>query len=292
VVEVVRPGPLATVQDLGRPGYGHLGVSRSGAADPGSLVRANELVGNPPGAAGIELTLGRGAFRFPGGAVVAVAGAAAPLTVISAPGQPGQEAGFGRALTLPAGAELRVGGPVTGLRTYLALRGGLAGPAELGSRSSDLLARLGPAPLRAGDSLPVGVINPERSPAALAGAPPAGDAGTAGPVTLRVRAGPRQAWFARGALDVLCGEEYTVTPASDRTGLRLDGPALARARGGELPSEGMVTGALQVPPDGRPILLLADHGVTGGYPVLAVVVSEDIGRAAQLRPGRPVRFSR
>ena len=292
VVEVVRPGPLATVQDLGRPGYGHLGVSRSGAADPGSLVRANELAGNPPGAAGIELTLGRGAFRFPGGAVVAVAGAAAPLTVISAPGQPGQEAGFGRALTLPAGAELRVGGPVTGLRTYLAVRGGLAGPAELGSRSSDLLARLGPAPLRAGDSLPVGVINPERSPAALAGAPRAGDAGTAGPVTLRVRAGPREAWFARGALDVLCGEEYTVTPASDRTGLRLDGPALARARGGELPSEGMVTGALQVPPDGRPILLLADHGVTGGYPVLAVVVSEDIGRAAQLRPGRPVRFSR
>ena len=301
VVEVVRPGPLATVQDLGRPGYGHLGVSRSGAADPGSLVRANEQVGNPPGAAGIELTLGRGAFRFPGGAVVAVAGAAAPLTVISAPGQPGQEAGFGRALTLPAGAELRVGGPVTGLRTYLAVRGGLAGPAELGSRSSDLLARLGPPPLKAGDSLPVSVIHSVRS--TPAGPGPLGDddegrnktAGVTGPdglVTLRVRAGPREDWFADGALDVLCGAEYTVTPASDRTGLRLDGPALARARAGELPSEGMVTGALQVPPDGRPILLLADHGVTGGYPVLAVVVSEDIGRAAQLRPGRPVRFSR
>ncbi len=110
-------------------------------------------------------------------------------------------------------------------------------------------------------------------------------------MTLRVRAGPREDWFADGALDVLCGAEYTVTPASDRTGLRLDGPALARARAGELPSEGMVTGALQVPPDGRPILLLADHGSTGGYPVLAVVVSADIGRAAQLRPGRPVRFS-
>jgi KipI family sensor histidine kinase inhibitor len=289
-VEVIRPGPLATVQDLGRPGYGHLGVSRSGAADPGSLVRANELVGNPPGAAGIELTLGRGAFRFPGGAVVAVAGAAAPLTVIGAPGQPGQAAGFGQALIMPAGAELRVGGPVTGLRTYLAVRGGLAGPAELGSRSSDLLARLGPAPLRAGDSLPVAVDDRELSPAPPPGALWAGDAGTEGPVALRVRAGPREDWFAAGALDVLCGAEYTVTPASDRTGLRLDGPALTRGRAGELPSEGMVTGALQVPPDGRPILLLADHGVTGGYPVLAVVVSSDVGRAAQLRPGRAVRF--
>jgi KipI family sensor histidine kinase inhibitor len=291
VIEVVRPGPLATVQDLGRPGYGHLGVSRSGAADTDSLRRANELVGNEPGAAGIELTLGRGAFRFPGGAVVAVAGAAAPLTVIGAPGQPGQAAGFGQALIMPAGAELRVGGPVTGLRTYLAVRGGLAGPAELGSRSSDLLARLGPAPLRAGDSLPLAVDDPELSPAPPPGARWAGDAGTEGPVTLRVRAGPREDWFADGALDVLCGAEYTVTPASDRTGLRLDGPALTRARAGELPSEGMVTGALQVPPDGRPILLLADHGVTGGYPVLAVVVSSDVGRAAQLRPGRAVRFS-
>ena len=301
-VEVVRPGPLATVQDLGRPGYGHLGVSRSGAADPGSLARANELVGNPPGAAGIELTLGRGAFRFPGGAVVAVAGAAAPLTVVGAPGQPGQEAGFGRALTLPSGAELRIGGPVTGLRTYLAVRGGLAGPAELGSQSSDLLARLGPAPLRAGDSLPVAVISPDDRPAAHPGAPgpgaaEPGEGGSAaagaradGPATLRVRPGPREAWFARGTIEVLCGGPYTVTPASDRTGLRLDGTPLTRARAGELPSEGMVTGALQVPPDGRPILLLPDHGVTGGYPVLAVVVSADIGRAAQLRPGRAVRF--
>jgi allophanate hydrolase subunit 2 len=160
VVEVVRPGPLATVQDLGRAGYGHQGVSGSGAADPGSLVRANELVGNPPEAAGIELTLGRGAFRFPGGAVVAVAGAAAPLTVIGAPGQAGQEAGFGRALTLPAGAELRVGGPVTGLRTYLAVRGGLAGPAErqpvVGSAGASKFTRL-----RAGDRS-AAVINPER----------------------------------------------------------------------------------------------------------------------------------
>ena len=103
VVEVIRPGPLATVQDLGRPGYGHLGVSRSGAADPGSLVRANELVGNPPGAAGIELTLGRGAFRFPAGAVVAVAGRGGAADRDRRPGQPGQAAGFGRALTLPGG---------------------------------------------------------------------------------------------------------------------------------------------------------------------------------------------
>jgi allophanate hydrolase subunit 2 len=110
-------------------------------------------------------------------------------------------------------------------------------------------------------------------------------------VALRVLPGPREDWFDAEALEVLTGSEYRVTPASNRTGLRLAGPALGRVRAGELPSEGMVTGAIQVPPDGQPILLLADHPVTGGYPVIGVVVTADLGQAAQLRPGQPVRFT-
>ena len=290
VIEVIRPGPLATVQDLGRPGLGHLGVPRSGAADAASLLRANQLTGNPPDAAGLELTLGKAMLRFSGEAVVAVTGAAAPVTLTTGADQAAMEMELGAAFGVPAGGLLRIGTPAAGLRTYLAVRGGIEVPAVLGSRSADLLSGLGPAPLQTGDLLPVG-----------AAMRPAGDTGVeltsgqraraaSGPAELRVLPGPRDDWFTAGAIGLLCGADYVVTPASDRTGLRLGGPALPRGREGELASEGMVTGALQVPPDGRPILLLADHPVTGGYPVIAVVVSADIGLAAQLRPGQPVRF--
>ena len=290
VIEVIRPGPLATVQDLGRPGLGHLGVPRSGAADAASLLWANQLTGNPPDAAGLELTLGKAMLRFSGEAVVAVTGAAAPVTLTTGADQAAMEMELGAAFGVPAGGLLRIGTPAAGLRTYLAVRGGIEVPAVLGSRSADLLSGLGPAPLQTGDLLPVG-----------AAMRPAGDTGVeltsgqraraaSGPAELRVLPGPRDDWFTAGAIGLLCGADYVVTPASDRTGLRLGGPALPRGREGELASEGMVTGALQVPPDGRPILLLADHPVTGGYPVIAVVVSADIGLAAQLRPGQPVRF--
>jgi len=303
VIEVIRPGPLATVQDLGRPGLGHLGVPRSGAADAASLLRANQLTGNPPGAAGLELTLGKAVLRFSGEALVAVTGAAVPVTLTTGADRGAAEMEFGTAFGVRAGGLLRIGTPAAGLRTYLAVRGGIEVPAVLGSRSADLLSGLGPAPLRAGDLLPVGATVP-RAGAAVpraddAGAEPRGVAGlpgrrawtASGPAQLRVLPGPRDDWFAAGAIGLLCGADYVVTPASDRTGLRLDGPALPRRRGGELASEGMVTGALQVPPGGRPILLLADHPVTGGYPVIAVVVSADLGLAAQLRPGQPVRFT-
>lgn len=330
-VEVLRPGPLATVQDLGRTGYGHLGVPRGGAADADSLRRANRLVGNPDGAAGLEFTLGRAALRFHADAVVAVTGAPAPLTITAGPdtaspdttgpgstgpgtGDPGtasagaREAESDAALIVPAGCVLRLGAPGTGLRTYLAIRGGIDGPAVLGSRSADLLSGLGPRPLRAGDRLPVGPTGPGSpvgpaptapardhnhgtSAAAGAGDAPAGDDSPGGIVTLRITVGPRDDWFDPAALRALTGAAYRVTPASNRTGLRLAGPAVTRSRRGELPSEGMVAGALQVPPDGQPILLLADHPATGGYPVIAVVCSADIGRAAQLRPGQLVRFA-
>ncbi len=287
VIEVIKPGPLATVQDLGRPGFGHLGVPHSGAADAASLRRANRLAGNPDGAAGIELTLGRAALRFPGEARVAVTGASAPVT-LAGPGGAARDVPHGRAFGVPAGGLVRVGAPAAGLRSYVAVRGGVDVPPVLGSRSADLRSGFGPAPLRAGDLLPVGVPGPVP--------PGTGEAATVlplagAPAELRVIPGPRGDWFAPGALEVLGSATYAVTPASDRTGLRLDGPALPRASRGELPSEGVVTGALQVPHGGQPILLLADHPVTGGYPVIAVVTSADIGLAGQLRPGSRVRFS-
>ncbi len=294
VVEVIKPGPLATVQDLGRPGYGHLGVPRSGAADVASLRLANRLVGNPDGAAGIEFTLGRAALRFPAGARVAVTGAPVPLTVEPAAEEAPRDMPHGSAFEVPAGSALRVGAPPAGVRSYLAVRGGVGVPLVLGSRSADLRSGLGPAALRPGDVLPVGdeqtaamqptVMQPTvMQPTVM---PVAGET-----AVLRVVPGPRDDWFAPDALRELCAGTYVVTPASDRIGLRLDGPALPFAGRGELLSEGVVTGALQVPHGGRPILLLADHPVTGGYPVIATVLSADIGLAAQLRPGGKLRFT-
>jgi KipI family sensor histidine kinase inhibitor len=288
-VEVVRPGPLATVQDLGRAGYAHLGVPRAGAADQPSLRLANRLAGNPDGAAGLELTLGRAVLRFTEAARVAVTGAPAAVTV-TGPDGADRAAEPGMALDVPAGGLLRVGAPAIGLRSYVAVRGGIDARSVLGSRSADVRSGLGPAPLRPGDLLPVGPPGPP--PAGPSPAAPRALPGPGQPAELRVIPGPRDDWFAPGALDLLCGETYVVAPASDRTGLRLDGPALPRAHGNELPSEGLVTGALQVPAGGRPILLLADHPVTGGYPVIAVVASADIGLAAQLRPGSKIRFLR
>ena len=329
MIEVIRPGPLATVQDLGRPGYGHLGVPRAGAADVASLRLANRLVGNPDGAAGIEFTLGRAALSFPAGARVAVTGAPVPLTVEPAAQEaaedapastesdlPGHTASgvtggvaagdmpHGSAFEVPAGSVLRVGAPPAGVRSYLAVRGGVGVPPVLGSRSADLRSGLGPAALRPGDVLPMGAPGPASQLAAeapgraasLMAAEATGVQPTVMPVAgetavLRVVPGPRDDWFAPDALRELCAGTYVVTPASDRTGLRLDGPALPFAGRGELLSEGVVTGALQVPHGGRPILLLADHPVTGGYPVIATVVSADLGLAAQLRPGSKLRFT-
>ena len=210
-------------------------------------------------------------------------GAPAPLTV-----EPGAEETHGSAFEVPAGGVLRVGAPPAGLRSYLAVRGGVGVPPVLGSRSADLRSRLGPAALRPGDVLPVGDERAATRPTAMRPTvlPVAGE-----PAVLRVIPGPRDDWFAPGALRQLCDQVYAVTPASDRTGLRLDGPALPSAGRGELLSEGVATGALQVPHGGRPILLLADHPVTGGYPVIATALSADIGLAAQLRPGGKVRFA-
>ena len=279
-LEVLAPGPLATVQDLGRPGLAALGVGAAGAADRSGLRLANRLVGNPECAAGLELTFGGFRARAAGLLTVALTGAWCPAVA-------GRRAvGMNAPTTLRPGEILELGTPVEGARTYLAVRGGLDVPPVLGSRSTDLLSGLGPQPVRAGTTLPIG--------RAAAGFPVVDQAPVprrgAGDGPLRILPGPRADWFAPDALRVLSSEAYLVTAESNRIGARLDGPELRRADAAELAPEGMVRGALQVPPHGRPVLLLADHPVTGGYPVIAVVVDEDVDLAAQLRPGDSVRF--
>jgi biotin-dependent carboxylase-like uncharacterized protein len=279
VLTVLAPGPLATIQDGGRPGWASIGVTRSGAADRASAALANRLVGNDPTAAVVEVTAGGLRVRAERAVLVAVTGAPAPLDV------DGKPAPLDAPLTLRPGAVLTLGMPAIGLRSYLAVRGGIDAPSVLGSRSTDSLSGLGTAPLKDGDRLPIGTL--------AAGEPIVDVAAVARPQprpVLRVLPGPRRDWFEPAAWAALTTEDWTVTADSDRVGLRLNGPLLGRERDGELPSEGLVPGALQVPPDGAPVLFLADHPVTGGYPVLAVVVTADLPAAAQLRPGDLVRF--
>lgn len=279
MLTVLTPGPLATVQDRGRPGWASIGVPRSGAADAASADLANRLVGNRPEAATVEITAGGLRVRADRTVLVAVTGAPVPLDV------DGRPAPLNAPVTLPAGAVLSLGLPRAGLRSYLAVRGGIDVPPVLGSRSTDTLSGLGPEPLATGTRLAVGGLAADEPVVDVAAVrtPPAH------PV-LRVLPGPRRAWLEPSAWAALTSQSWTVTADSDRVGLRLGGPRLHRARDDELPSEGLVPGALQVPPDGAPVLFLADHPVTGGYPVLAVVVTADLPAVAQLRPGDGLRF--
>ncbi len=277
-MRVLAPGPLTTVQDLGRPGYGHLGVPPSGALDPDALRVANRLVGNPETAAGLETTFGGLAVVLDAPRYLALTGAPAPLTV------DGRPAPLYAPFHAPAGARVALGTPSAGIRSYVAVGGGIAVPPVLGSRSADLLAGLGPAALSVGDLLPVG--EPSSPPSAVDVAPvwPPGDG------TLRLYPGPRDDWFTDEALDLLTSRPYRVTTHSNRIGVRLSGPALTRRRTDELPSEGLVTGAVQVPANGQPVVFLADHPTTGGYPVIGVIDSRDLAIAAQARPGAQLAF--
>lgn len=288
-LEVERVGLQALVVDAGRPGLAASGVPRSGPMDRTSLVAANVAVGNPPWAAALEVVDGGLALRSAGECVVALAGAPAPATATSDGAQ--RHRPPGAAFALRHGEVLSLAAPQRGLRTYLAVRGGLDVATVLGSRCTDTLSGLGPAPLAPGDVLAVG-----RAPAtATAPAPPVPEttapAGTDVAV-LRVVLGPRDDWFTPAAVGALTGQPWRVGARSDRVGLRLSAEQpLRRARDGEIPTEGVVTGALQVSPDGDLVLFAADHPVTGGYPVIAVVVDADLDRVGQLRPGADVRFA-
>ncbi|MBU2670046.1 biotin-dependent carboxyltransferase family protein [Actinoplanes bogorensis] len=340
VITVVRAGPLTTIQDQGRSGYAHLGVPRSGALDQWALRRANALVGNPPHAAGLETTLLGCALRFERAAVVAVTGATAVLKLDKLPVTPRDGV-----IEVPAGSVLDIGRAARGVRSYVAVAGGLDVELVLGSRSTDTLSGLGPPKLTDGTSLPIGdesgqfgpevefgardegrrdaavraasraVDNSAGGAAAGAravddGAPLGGSAGSVSPdvpgwageaaaapedqeataaggdhIELGVWLGPRDDWF---DANELFSSEYQVSPMSNRVGCRLSGAALPRIKTGELPSEGVVLGAIQVPADGQPLIFLADHPTTGGYPVIGVV--DDVNGLAQARPGSTVRF--
>ncbi|SFC02084.1 biotin-dependent carboxylase uncharacterized domain-containing protein [Nocardioides terrae] len=263
---MLAAGALTTIQDRGRPGWAHLGVPRAGALDAPAADLANRLVGNPPGTAVLETVLGGLTLHNRGpGRWAALTGASGPLT-----------------LWWAAGEELSVRMPAYGLRSYLAVAGGFDVAPVLGSRSTDTLAWVGPPRVVDGAVLPLG--EPTGAPRAV-DVPPARRPGG-----LRVLPGPRADWIR--SLEPLFASEWTVRTESDRIGLRLDGPALERARADELASEGMVLGAIQVPPSGRPIVFLADHPPTGGYPVVGVVHHDDLWQCAQARPGDPIRFRR
>ena len=276
---VLSTGPLALLEDLGRPGYADVGVTPSGAADRSAHRLANRLLANPDDHATIE-TMGGLTVRVSGGHVdIAVTGAD------SEPNVDGKPFGINCIHRVRDGQVVSLGMPRSGLRSYLGVRGGFAAHQVLGSRSSDTMSGIGPAPLRPGDVLAVGVPAdryPELEQAPVAPIP-------GGPVGLRVTRGPRDDWFAEP--DALTRTEWTVSEHSDRVGLRLVGPALVhRWPGRQLPSEGATRGAIQVPPNGQPVILGPDHPVTGGYPVIGVVIDADTDRAAQLRPGQPVRL--
>ncbi|WP_411375514.1 5-oxoprolinase/urea amidolyase family protein [Arthrobacter sp. MPF02] len=294
-VEVLDPGPQSLIQDLGRPGLGDLGVSPSGAADAASARQANRLVGNPPGDAVVENVFGGLTIRARGQLTASLSGAPVPAEIESGSGT--RTAPMYAPFALHDGEILRLDRPVSGLRTYLAVRGGIVVPPVLGSRSTDLMSGIGPAPLAAGTVLPVGAVEHGRvvgtpEPPALPDLLLSAVAGP--PVVLRITPGPRQDWFIPASQEALTGQTWTVTAESNRIGVRLDtngtGSPLERARTEELPSEGAVAGSLQVPPSGLPVLFLADHPVTGGYPVIAAVIPEDLPVAAQLSPGTALKF--
>jgi len=277
-ITVLDPGALGTVQDLGRPGWAHLGVPRAGSLDQPAAALANRIVGNSPEAALLETTLTGLTFRAERGHWFAVTGARCQVSVDDHP------AAHGQAVFADAGSVVTVGPAEEGVRCYVALAGGVTVDPVLGSRSTDTLAWVGPPRLAEGSRLPVGDPTGAPQPHDTPRPPEARP--------LRVLPGPRADWFSGDVLEALCASAYTVGEASNRIGLRLDGRSLERSRDDELASEGMVLGAVQVPPDGQPVVFLADHPVTGGYPVVAVVRVEDLAQCAQLRPGDEVRFTR
>ncbi len=279
-LEILRTGPFAVVEDLGRPGLAHLGVSRSGAADRRAHKLANRLVANPDDRATVEVTFGGLCARVRDGDVdIAVTGADTDPTV------DGIEFGTNSIHHVRDGQVISLGTPRAGLRTYLAVRGGICVEPVLGSRSYDVMSAIGPRPLRAGDRLAVGEHTDEYPE--LDQAPVAGIAEHL--VELQVVPGPRDDCLTDP--DALVHTIWMASDRSDRVGMRLEGrPLQHRYPDRQLPSEGTTRGAIQVPPNGLPVILGPDHPVTGGYPVVGVVADEDIDKVAQVRPGQYVRL--
>ncbi len=281
-LRVVRPGALTLVEDDGRPGLAGQGVGPSGAFDRRALHQARTLVGDDGTTTAVLEVLGGGlVLEATAVHLVAVTGAVGPVLV------DGVTVDHGRAVRLQVGQQLVVAPFDVGLRAYVSVAGGVDAPATLGSRSADVLARLGPDAVAAGDLLDVG--DPAAAPPLL---PPVPSLLTPGVTTVEVVLGPRDDWFTTAALGTLLGTGWTVSERSDRIGVRLDGPPLERAVEGELASEPCVRGSVQVTSAGLPVVLGPDHPVTGGYPVVGVVTASGVDRLAQARPGDVVRFRR
>ncbi|WP_037344474.1 biotin-dependent carboxyltransferase family protein [Sciscionella sediminilitoris] len=279
MLSVLEPGPLTTVQDLGRTGYAHLGVSPSGAADREALRMANRLVGNPPGSPAFECTLGGLRLRFGAARIVAVTGAPVPVSVN---GRPVADAAR---LRLGAGDELALGTPCHGLRSYLAVAGGLLVETVLGGAGHDLLAGHGPSPVRRADTFRIGephaypVIPTELAVNRIPFAE----------LTAEFRWGPRDDLFDAAQRQRFITGTWRVSAETNRVGARLSGTPL-ESEDIHIASEGMVRGSVQIPPSGQPIVFLADHPVTGGYPVIGVVTERDIDKVAQAAPGSIIHF--
>jgi len=291
-LEVLETGPLVLIEDEGRPGHASVGVGHSGAADRSAHRLGARLVGNDEHLASLEVLLGGLRVRARGRLTVALTGAPAPARVDDRP------IGHASLVDLAHGSVLTLGMPAAGLRTYLTVRGGIDVAPVLGSRSADTLSGVGPPPVRAGDVLPVGPAGatfPHVDQAAHPSHAVPWGSGDTGVAELEVLPGPRSAWVGGwgSSLGGLLGTTWHVHGDSDRIGLRLSGFRVERAalyRDVELPSEGLVRGAVQIPAGGAPVLFLADHPATGGYPVIAVLTASAIDRAAQLRPGDLVRL--
>ena len=277
-LEVLEPGLMTTVQDSGRRGCAHLGVPTAGAADPRSLTLVNLLLGNPPGSAALECTASGPTLRVEGDGHLAVVGVAPGSAEVAVDGHPVPDC---TVLPVTDGQVVCVGRVRRGLRAYLGVTGGLTTPVLFGSRSSDSLTGLGPGPLRVGDRLGRGTGGRPRGRLVPPAVYPSD-----GTVTLRVLPGPHGSPAAG-----LTTTRWRVGPDIDRIGVRLEPAGRSRLdAGGPRASLPMVTGAVQVPPDGRPIILLPDHATVGGYPVVACVVAADLALLGQLAPGDPVAF--
>jgi biotin-dependent carboxylase-like uncharacterized protein len=281
---VEAPGLLTSVQDLGRYGFGAIGVSPAGAADPLSLRLGNRLVGNPENAASLEMTLLGGAFVFPQGAIVALVGSDFGASV------DGREVANGESCEVRAGQTLRLGASRLGARCYLCVAGGIAVPAFLGSASTHVLSHLGGfdgRPLKKGDLLPIGESAVPFRKRVIASRV---REYLASRDVLRVTPGPQAEWFSEQSLRTFYSTAYRISEQANRMGLRLEGAALVAEATRPMITEGVSLGAIQVPASGLPIILFVDQQTTGGYPKIANVISADIHRVGQLRPRDEIRF--
>lgn len=284
VIHVQEPGLFTTVQDLGREGFGPMGVSPSGAADAISLRIGNRLVGNAEGAAGLEMTLLGGTFMFPEGALLALTGSDFGATL------DGRAVELWTSFEARAGQALRLGPTRSGARCYLCVRGGIEVKLFLGSASTHILSGLGGhegRALRKGDVLKIGEANGSYRKRMLAAKMLEG---LSLRNALRVTPGPQSDWFPEAAQEIFYASAYRVAEESNRMGLRLEGAPIPAPPGGEMISEGVALGAIQVPEGGQPIILFVEQQTTGGYPKIANVISADFHSLGQLRPRDEVRF--